>query len=367
METVAHYRKDCISILMTTRCNLSCNYCYLQASSLDEQSIDLEFAKQGIRDFFTKKESRHIRFFGAGEPTLEFNKIVTIKNFASELAGDDLVVEIQTNGVFSTKVARWLAKNANIIWISCDGPPDIQNYLRPTKGGKKTSHILERNILILQNESVNAVVGIRATITPKNILRQKEMILYFESLGIKAIFSDPEFPPVENDPKNVRKDVNGSDFNLEYAKEFLKAKKFAEQRNIFYGSIFTVNFDEKTEIFCRSCIPSPHLTTDGFVSCCDMSYMGDILPELIYGKYNPERTLIEYNQERILSIRTRKASNLLDCKGCEILYHCAGACLGEGLNETGRLLGVKKDYCEAIKYLAKNLDLNKDRYPYLHP
>jgi uncharacterized protein len=364
---MAHFRKDCISLLMTTNCNLSCTYCYLQNSNLDEQSIDVEFAKQGIRDFFALRDSRHIRFFGAGEPTLEFRKIVTITKFASELAGDDLVVEIQTNGVFSTKVARWLANNANIIWISCDGPPDIQNNLRPTKGGKKTSPIIERNIRIFQEEGKIAIVGIRATITSINIYRQIEMILYFESLGIKAIFSDPVFPPVENDHKNVKKDPNESDFNLEYAKEFLKARKFAEGKGIFYGSIFTVNFDEETEIFCRSCLPSPHLTTDGYVSCCDMSYLGDILPELVYGKYYAESGIIEYNQKKIQLIRMRKASNLANCKGCEILRHCAGACLGEGLNETGYLLGIKKDYCEAIKYLAKNLDIDIGKYLYLHP
>jgi radical SAM protein with 4Fe4S-binding SPASM domain len=247
------------------------------------------------------------------------------------------------------------------------GSPDIQDTLRPTKGGKKTSHVLERNIRILQEEGKNLVIGIRATITPTNIYRQFEMLDYFERLGIKAVFSDPVFPPVEKNHRNVHKAITSNDYNVEYAKEFLKARRIAEAKGIFYGSIFTVNFDEETEIFCRSCLPSPHLTTDGYVSCCDMSFLGDILPELVYGKYSPDRGLIEYDQKKIVSIRTRKASNLADCKGCEILYHCAGVCFGEGLNETGNLLGVKKDYCEAIKYLAKNLETNKGRYPYFHP
>ncbi len=59
---MGHSRKDCISILMTTRCNLSCDYCYLTSCNLEGMSIDLNFAKEGIKDYFSSSKSRHIRF-----------------------------------------------------------------------------------------------------------------------------------------------------------------------------------------------------------------------------------------------------------------------------------------------------------------
>ena len=76
---------------------------------------------------------------------------------------------------------------------------------------------------------------------------------------------------------------------------------------------------------------------------------------------------ITYDQSKIAAIHSRKAANLVECQGCEVLYHCAGACFGEGVNETGHLLGVKTDYCEAIRFLARHLPLDKGLYPYLHP
>ena len=364
---MAHYRKECITFFMTTRCNLACSYCYSGNCVQDEQSIDLEFAKQGIRDFFASSKSRHIRFCGAGEPTLEFEKIKAIREFAFELGGSNLKVEIQTNGVFPANVARWLAHNVDIIWISCDGPPDIQDTLRPTVGGGKTSGVIERNIAILLNEGTEAIVGVRSTITPINLYRQIEMIEYFHGLGITAVFSDPVFPPVETDSTKVKNLDLPKDFMMEYAHEFLPARERAEELGIFYGSILTVNFDEKTEYFCRSCLPCPHLTTDGYVSCCDLAFLGHILPQLIYGKFDPDTGTITYDQKKIAAIRSRKASNLAECQGCPVLYHCAGACLGEGVNETGRLLGVKKDYCKAIRFLAKHMPLDAGLYPYLHP
>lgn len=363
---MAHDRKECISFFMTTSCYLACPYCYLQDCNLPGQTIDLDFAKQGIRDFFAESKSRHIRFFAAGEPMVEFDKVREIRDFAYELAGNDLKVEIQTSGVFSSEIAEWVAENVNIIWISCDGPPDVQDRLRPTRGGGKTSGVIERNIRILREKGKDIVIGLRATITPQNLYRQEEMLEYFDGLGIKAVYSDPVFPPVATNTANVSRQLDG-DFVLKYAQEFLRVQLRAKELGIFYGSILSVNFDEKTERFCRSCLPSPHLTTDGYVSCCDMAFLGQTLPELVYGKYDPETKRIEYDRKRITLLRLRRASNLADCRDCEVLYHCAGACFGEGLNETGQLLGVKKDYCDAIRFLAKHMPLDQGLYPYLHP
>jgi uncharacterized protein len=364
---MAHCRKECISFFMTTMCNLACSYCYTRDCVEEEQSIDLRFAKQGIRDFFATSTSRHVRFQGAGEPTLEFQKIRTVREFASKLAGSDLKAEIQTNGVFPARVARWLANNMDVIWVSCDGPPDIQDKLRPPISGNKTSGIVERNIAILLGEGARPTVGIRSTVTPVNLYRQAEMIEYFSSLGITAVFSDPVFPPVETNGTQIKRMAVSKGFMTDYARGFLRARRRAEELGVFYGSILTVNFDERTEYFCRACLPCPHLTTDGYVSCCDMAFLGHTLPELMYGRFDPDTGRIVYDQKKIAAIRSRKASSLVECQGCEVLYHCAGACLGEGVNETGLLLGVKKDYCEAIRFLAKHMPLNAGLYPYLHP
>jgi radical SAM protein with 4Fe4S-binding SPASM domain len=364
---MGHSNKDCISILLTTKCNLACDYCYLTSCNLEGISIDIDFAKEGVRDYFSNSASRHIRFFGAGEPTLEMGMIKELKDFAYKLSGEKLVAEIQTNGVFNSQIANWLAENMNIVWISHDGIPDAHDLLRKTKGGQPTSNIIERNILIMLKKNPSLQIGIRATITNLNIYRQTEIIDYFDGLGIKAIYSDPVFPPVEENTNSIHKIEIPTDFMLEYAKEYLKAYKFAEKKGIFYGSILTVNFDQPSELFCRSCLPAPHLTPDGFVTNCDMAFSGQVLPDLIYGYYDRSTKKIIYDEEKVRRIRMRRASNLRQCANCEVLLNCAGGCFGEGLNETGSLLGVKQDYCDAIRFLAKNLPLNQKPYPYHHP
>jgi len=339
----------------------------LKDIQLPPQSININFAQIGIKDYFTSSNSRHIRFFGAGEPTLELEKIKEIYNYSLELAGDQLLTEIQTNGFFSKSTSKWISSHMNIIWVSYDGPPSINDKQRTTKNGKAISYIIQENIseIVSVFSNTTNLVGVRSTITPNNIYRQIEMIEYFASLGIKVLYSDPVFPPVSTNVPSPVYNLSQS-FYLEYAKEFLRAKRRADKLGMFYGSIFTVNFDERTQLACRSCIPSPHLTTDGFVSCCDMSYGEHILPELIYGQYNKTTNTVFYDNKKITAIRLRRADNLKSCRDCEVLYNCAGGCFGEGLNETGYLLGVKHDYCDAIKFLASKLPRNDGLYPYLH-
>jgi len=361
---MAHCRKTQLSVLLNNFCNLKCKYCFVGRENLTKKlEIELDFAKRGILDFFNSYSSREIRFFAAGEPTLSFKRMQEISNWVKHVDGGDCSFELQTNGYFSRNIANWIGSNIDICWISCDGMPDVQNYYRPTKTGKSTSEIIERNIKFLASQSI--VLGCRATISACNVSRQVEMINYFHQLGVRVVMSDPLFIPISNNLSDSKDKID----LMNYAKNFLEARRHAEEIGIFYGSIFTVNFDEKTNLFCRACVPYPHLLPDGYVSCCDMATSGSDqkMSDLVYGKYEANSDTIIYDQNKIKQIQNRTAQNMPFCHGCEVLYNCAGACLGEALNETGSIFGIKPQVCDAIKYLAKNMPLNTEIYPFLHP
>lgn len=364
---MSHCRKTQLSIFLNNKCNLSCKYCYDGANrsfNKKRQVIDINFVKKGISDYFKNYTSREIRLFGNGEPTIEFDLMKAIVKFA-KTKDSRSTFELQTNGFFSENIAKWIGKHMSVVWVSCDGFPEIQNYYRPVVNGEESSVVVERNIKYLS--SLPITLGCRVTIGKKNINQQVEIIDYFNSLGIKAVMSDPMFASV-NDCNSSFSKTESPDL-LNYAKHYLKARKYAEKLGIFYGSILTVNFDEETECACRACIPYPHLTIDGYVSACDMA--SDVLNKkmsaLIYGKFDKIKNNIIYYEDKINIIKSRKGSNMTACKKCEVLKNCAGGCLGEALNETGSMFGIKPEACKAIKYLAKRMPLNMGRYPYLHP
>lgn len=341
---MAHYRKRCLTVLLTDECNLECKYCYCKDSKEIQKDININFVKRAILDFYKKEGNLYVRFFGDGEPTLKKNMIKVITEFCKKI-DVNAKFELQTNGTFDSEFCDWIAENINIIWISYDGTTEVNDFYRVTKDGKKVSEIVERNINYLAK--TDRIVGVRTTIGRKNVDLQKEIIFKMKELGIKYIYSDLMFADIEN-KSYYETPVS----HMEYADKFILAREYAKSFGIKYESFFTINFDEEIDIFCRACIPMPHLTTDNYISCCDMGYQYDErFDELFYAKYDEKNDVIVYDEKKIDYIAKRKVDLLEDCEGCIAKYHCAGGCIGEAINEQGTIYSIKKQNCEAIRYI----------------
>ncbi len=364
------------SFFLTTKCNLRCVYCYNceERMSTNEQYLPFNIAKAGIDYFFDTNTSRHIRFYGPGEPTQAFSLLKDIVEYAKTKGGDKVTVELQSNGAFNEKICDYIYNNVNIVWISMDGTPEIQNYNRPFVSGIGSSTVVERNVKRLAKRSVDAVngVGIRVTITNENINRQIKMIDYFSSLGIKFIWNDPVFPEVEDYPFcDDEKRKNSFNFNYDlYVDKYLEAYEYAKKNGVFYGSFLTINFDGESHYHCRACTPVPHFTTDGFISACDLVTFGAAPKHMdcfVYGKWNDNEKKFIFNNEKIQKLRERSTDNMENCCKCEVASHCGGYCLGEVANETGSYMKNKSSVCHAIRRLFKELGPAEFSYPFLHP
>lgn len=370
---MGHARKQMLSIYVSSICNLKCRYCALSSGklSIDKEDlvIDLNFAFKGIDDFFRDYPSRGIRFYSAGEVTTQMNTFKLITQYIRKKNEPNIYLELQTNGYFSENNAIWIENNMDFIWISFDGLPEFQDVNRPTVSGEKSSYVVIKNIEKFSNsEKVN--VGIRVTLTPNMIDRQKEIIDFLDSLNIKYISVERAYSSVNNQLFTEEETDP-----IYFARKFLEAYKYASKKGIFYNHFNMVNFDEPCRFFCRSCVPYPHLTTDGYVTCCDMApygkekYRAYTLPGLVYGKYDCNKNMIHYDEEQIYHIRQKNVDNLSKkiCKGCDIIANCAGGCLGQSYNNTGEIISKCDWDCAVTKYLAKHLPLNNGLYPVLHP
>lgn len=370
-----HIEKQMASFFLTTKCNLRCVYCYnsKERSLLKEQSLPLHIAKAGVDYFFSTNKSRHIRFYGPGEPTQEFSLMKDIVAYARLKAGKSLSVEIQTNGCFGSDVREWILNNVNIVWLSFDGEPAIQNENRPCANGKPSAPIIEGNArwLIEHSHEQHLMVGARVTITNKNVSRQKEIVDYIRSLGITYIWNDPQFPAVDMVPVcDDRKKQELFDFDMDaYVQNYIKAFKYAKQVGIFYGSFLICNFDGKCSSHCRACTPVPHFTTDGYVSACDLVTFGENAHHMdcfVYGKWNEDQQAFDFDYEKIARLQSRSIENMEHCVNCIAKDHCGGYCLGEVTNESGSLFGQKPKTCNAIRTLFNELG-EQLSFKYLHP
>jgi len=138
---------------------------------------------------------------------------------------------------------------------------------------------------------------------------------------------------------------------------------------VFYGSFLACNFDGICNKHCRACTPTPHFTSDGFVSACDLVTFGEKAHHMdcfVYGKWNEESQLFDFNENKIKQLQNRSVDNIEHCKLCSAKEHCGGYCLGEVQNETGKLNGQKPYACKAIKILYEKLGAC-ETYGYMHP
>lgn len=392
-----HCNKKMISFFLTTKCNLCCRYCYNaeERNEIKEQTIPLDVAKAAIDWYFSNDKSRHIRFYGPGEPTQEFEKMKEITKYAKSHSngGDKVTVEIQTNGIFTPDVREWILNNVNIIWMSFDGMKDIQNHNRPLNPNfshifsyKTCGDILEENVLWLNKNKKDRdlMVGARVTITDVNVDQQKEMVDYFYNLGIQFVWTDPILYEVKKESVHPIKNNAGDlqeyeqkyeeDFHFSmntYLNKYLVAYKYAKSIGLFWGSFFAINFDGSSSYHCRSCTPlqAPHITPDGYISACDMVVLGEKpyhMAPLIVGKWDSELRQFTIFDEKVKILMERKSNQMFQCMDCEAKLHCGGYCLGETLNETGSLNGYNPLKCNSVRKLFSELG-TCNTYPYLHP
>lgn len=368
---MGHWRKQMITFFITSHCNLGCNYCYIPEEgtkySKKDAVIDIEFAVQGMKDYFAWSKDPHIRFFSSGEATTAFETMEYIYNEAYKLAGEELKVELQTNGYFSSSVADWIDRNIDILWISDDGPPEIQNNQRPTLGGNPSSEIVFENIQrFVKNKKMQ--FGVRVTFAPNNFSKQIDILKFFRELGVRNVCGAPVYN------EEVASKKNSTVFQ-DFSKMFVPAFFKAQEMGMFYMNHLMVNFDEKVKCYCRACTKpiSPHLTSDGYVSCCDRvpfgpEYLSGNLEQCIYGKWDERNRKIVYFNENKERIENRNIDTLShgDCKNCEVLEHCAGGCIGKIMLKSDDIYKMDSDWCEAVRYLARNIPMNEGLYPFYH-
>lgn len=172
-----------ITILLTTKCNASCVYCYekenywIDIPTVINRKESIKICKNLVEKY---DEIKTVSFFG-GEPLINFkelkyitctlNKFIKVNRF-----------EIITNGMlFNDEIISFLKKFNFKINISLDGPEEIHNKLRL---GTNYSKIL-KNINKLKSLKMDNQIYLNCTFTKYHecVSSKEEIDTYFKDLG----------------------------------------------------------------------------------------------------------------------------------------------------------------------------------------
>lgn len=328
-ESSILFEPECLTLYLSDKCNLDCNYCYskqtfLKKKKLKESIINLEdiqiAAEFVAKNCYQKEKPFVLVFHGGGEPTLFLDLIKKIFNrvyLILDRYNLPIFSYIATNGIMSKDEVRWLADNFCQIGISCDGPPDIQDLQRKMESGDRSSEILINTVNILNRKKADFII--RSTITPTTYKKQVEIVDYFINVfKAKQIRFEPVYGNV-NEHKFDKTDAN------EFVENFLNAKKRAEDLGANL-SISGVRPEEIHGPYCNILKNVLQLSPEGYASACFLHAPKTENDFFNIGSVNRVKNVFEPDKKKIKSLKKKVQKIPTECKACINKYHCARNC-----------------------------------------
>nr|NLI50906.1 radical SAM protein [Propionibacterium sp.] len=159
-----------LSLNVTNACNMACRYCYANEGEYGSPQgmMTREVARQSVDALFDHFETiGAVQFFG-GEPLLNVPAIEAVCEALRERHATGRLAELPllglvTNGtIVNERVERVLEENRIHVTVSFDGPPDVNDRVRPLKGGRVVGDAILENARRLAAAS-GQPVGVEAT------------------------------------------------------------------------------------------------------------------------------------------------------------------------------------------------------------
>lgn len=175
-----------VELLMTEKCNLRCRYCFAEAAP-ENYTMPLDIGYLAIDKAFALPASSFIIEFAGGETFIEFEtfkKLIAYIALKKKQTGKEPEVVVQSNGTMFHKrhLRKLILKHGITTGVSIDGPPEVQNAVRPMVSGKASSDTVWRGIDALKKHGF--MVATLTTVSRANVERPEDIVNYFVSRGI---------------------------------------------------------------------------------------------------------------------------------------------------------------------------------------
>lgn len=132
-----------MTLSVTEDCNFGCEYCffseiYPDTRNRSDKKMTWETAKKALNIYIRTAKNEAILSFYGGEPTNNWNLIRQCMDYVSEHRPDIQFLAV-TNGYRLTELAPEILKYGLNLTISLDGPEEVHNKYRHTRGGIKNT------------------------------------------------------------------------------------------------------------------------------------------------------------------------------------------------------------------------------------
>lgn len=327
-------------------CNLDCSYCfYLEKESLypgRDHRMNDQVLESFIAQYIAAQQGDEVHFlWQGGEPTLlgvgYYRQVESLQQKYS--AGKRISNSLQTNGLsIDDDWCDFLASHDWLVGISIDGPAELHDRYRVTKGGSSTHAGVVEAIERLKAAGVrfNAL----AVLNRENAKYPLKVYEHLKSLGAQYIQFLPVVerilvssgqlssgPTGETSARLTPWSVDPHDFG-----QFL-ITVFDDWVKHDIGKVFVQIFDTALEswmgiepslcIFRKQCGGALAIEHNGDIYACDHY----VFPEFHRGniRQTPMLPIVESEPQRAFG-RAKESTLPQQCRNCDVLFACRGEC-----------------------------------------
>ena len=310
-------------LLLTSRCNLRCTYCYAGGGERAVQDLTPDMARTAIdavhRNAVEQNKPRfELIFHGGGEPLQALDVIQEAVAYA-RTKGLPFRSSMVSNGVWSERQREWILHNLDGVGLSVDGGPETQNRQRPLANGKGSFDAVMRTIRALDGAGFK--YGIRMTALPPWPETLPQDVAYLcEATKSESIQAEPAFNTLRGEHRAPTQPE--AEAFIEAFKEAFEIAARAGRQLIYSGARPWV----LTQSFCQApyslLIVNPAGRLVGCFEATDDEY--PLFKAARVGLMDGERVVVDHASRSALheTLAQRRAS----CRDCFCYWHCAGDC-----------------------------------------
>jgi uncharacterized protein len=317
-------------------CNLACQYCYYRdKESLypDARAMRMpeSLLEEYIRQHLAAAAGPEVDFsWHGGEPTILgwdfFRRVVELQR-KHRPAGWSIRNGIQTNGVLlDEEWCRFLAREGFRVGLSLDGPAELHDAYRLTRGGEPTHRQAMRGYDLLRRHGIHT--DIVCVVHNLNVSSPLTVYRFFREIGCRYL----SFLPVVERAREKADEVSEHTVKAEDFGVFL-CKIFDEWSGRDTGRMMIQTFEEAARpalglehslcVFRETCGQIPVLEHNGDFFPCDHFVDGE--HRLGNIGETPLGELLASQAQRAFGEAKRDALPRY-CRECDVLALCNGGC-----------------------------------------
>ena len=333
-------------------CNLACRYCFAEEGEYHGRRalMSFEVGKKALDFLVANSGSRvnlEVDFFG-GEPLMNWDVVKQLVEYGRSLEEPNnkrFRFTLTTNGVLlNDEILEFANKEMSNIVLSIDGRKEINDRMRPFRGGQGSYDIIVPKFQKVAESRNQTNYYVRGTFTHNNLDFSKDVLhladLGFEQISVEPVVAKPEdsYAITEEDIPVLKEEYD------RLAQAMLQRKKDGKPFNFFH---FMIDLQggpcvAKRLSGCGSGTEYLAVTPWGDLYPCHQ-FVGDEKFRLGDIWNGVDNTAIQ-NEFRGCNAYTRP-----ECADCWAKLYCSGGCAANAYHATGSIQGIYEYGCELFR------------------